>query len=367
MTRNLYLGTDLTPILTAPSQPALFAAVGAAYAQVQANDFPARARRSRTRSPTPSPTSSACRRRCSSAPTCRRTARRRRPRRSRTTSSTCSWPRSPSAGSTTTPVSTFTGTDAELPSGLPPTRDVRLTDRAVVLVRSGDDGSDLRVSNPQSGAYPTALTVNTVVGPLRLPRGWASVDVKVRDRSFRFVTTHLDAFSSQVRNAQAAQLLTGPAATDLPVVVVGDTNSGPGTDLGAYSILTGGGLADAWVERADHVLLQERPAQPGPDADEARRPRADERRLRPDVGGRRRRGAGRPDCVGAVALRPRGRRRDAAHTGQAQEAGQAAEAGEALRPQRASGEAREASPLEALAASSERPTQPRASSRRLQA
>ena len=43
MTRNLYLGTDLTPILTAPSQPALFAAVAAAWAQVQSNDFPARA------------------------------------------------------------------------------------------------------------------------------------------------------------------------------------------------------------------------------------------------------------------------------------------------------------------------------------
>jgi hypothetical protein len=44
MTRNLYLGTDLNPILTAPSLPALLVAVGAGWAQVQANDFPARAR-----------------------------------------------------------------------------------------------------------------------------------------------------------------------------------------------------------------------------------------------------------------------------------------------------------------------------------
>src|SRR5262249_35462346 len=96
-------------------------------------------------------------------------------------------------------------------------------------------------------AYPTALTVNTAAGPLRLPRGWASVDVKVRDRTFRFVTTHLDAFSAPVRNAQAAQLVAGAAATDLPVVLVGDFNSGPGTDLRAYSTLTGGGLSDPWI------------------------------------------------------------------------------------------------------------------------
>src|SRR5262245_66367975 len=43
MTQNLYLGTDLNPIFGAPSLPALFAAVGAGWLQVQANDFPARA------------------------------------------------------------------------------------------------------------------------------------------------------------------------------------------------------------------------------------------------------------------------------------------------------------------------------------
>src|SRR5436305_193347 len=43
MTQNLFLGTDLQPILAAPSLIALFAAAGAGWAQVQANDFPARA------------------------------------------------------------------------------------------------------------------------------------------------------------------------------------------------------------------------------------------------------------------------------------------------------------------------------------
>jgi endonuclease/exonuclease/phosphatase family metal-dependent hydrolase len=35
-----------------------------------------------------------------------------------------------------------------------------------------------------------------------------------------------------------------PLQTPLPVVLVGDMNSGPGSDVGAYDILTGGGLAD---------------------------------------------------------------------------------------------------------------------------
>jgi hypothetical protein len=43
MTRNLYLGTDLNPIFQAPNLFALYAAVGAGWTQVQANDYPARA------------------------------------------------------------------------------------------------------------------------------------------------------------------------------------------------------------------------------------------------------------------------------------------------------------------------------------
>jgi len=83
-----------------------------------------------------------------------------------------------------------------------------------------------------------------------LPRGWASVDVRIRGRAFRFVTTYLEAFSPAVRNVQAGQLLAGPAATTLPLVIVGDLNSGPGTDTTAYGILTGAGLSDAAVGAA---------------------------------------------------------------------------------------------------------------------
>lgn len=145
------------------------------------------------------------------------------------------------------PVSVFSGTDAELPAGVPPTKDVRLTDRVVILAHAGKGTRRLKLSNPQSGAYHAALTVPTAAGTVALPRGWASVDVKLRGRSFRFVTTHLEAFSSPARIAQAGELVNGPARTSLPVVVVGDMNSGPGGDLGAYRLLSGNGFADSWV------------------------------------------------------------------------------------------------------------------------
>ena len=177
----------MRPIFAATSLPALAGAVGAGWAQVQANDFPTRAEALaaeiargrpdlvglqeamlfRTDVPPDGP--------ASPAETVAQdfvgllvSALSRR-------------------GLSYRAVSTYTGTDAELPAGWPPTQDVRLTDRVVVLARSG---LQLKVSNARSGAYTAAFTVNTLAGPLRLPRGWASVDVKVRGKSFRFVTTH---------------------------------------------------------------------------------------------------------------------------------------------------------------------------------
>ncbi|HUK93438.1 MAG TPA: endonuclease/exonuclease/phosphatase family protein [Gaiellaceae bacterium] len=246
MTQNLYLGTDLNPIFAAPSLPALFAAVGAGWTQVQANDFPARAQAIaneiaanrpdlvglqeaelyRTDVPPDGPA---------------------------TPAETVAYDfigllvnALAQRGLQYEPVSTFSGTDVELPAFLPPTLDVRLTDRVTLLVRKGRHGHRLKLSNAQTGAYPTTLSIPTVAGPITATRGWVSVDVKTRGEKFRFITTHLEAYSPLVRNPQAAELLAGPASTSLPVVVVGDFNSGPGGDPTAYGILTGGGLSDAW-------------------------------------------------------------------------------------------------------------------------
>jgi endonuclease/exonuclease/phosphatase family metal-dependent hydrolase len=245
MTQNLYLGADLNPIFAAPTPLALFAAVGAAWNSVQANDFPSRAQAVADEIAAARPDLVGLQ-----EATLYRTDV--PPDGPATPAETVAYDyvqvlvdALAERGLSYEPVSVFTGTDAELPAGLPPQLDVRITDRVVVLARASG-GPTVHVSNPQSGRYATALTVPTAAGPITLPRGWASVDVKVRGDRFRFVSTHLEAFSPLIRNPQAAQLVSGPLATDQPVVVVGDFNSGPGADPGAYGILTGGGLADAW-------------------------------------------------------------------------------------------------------------------------
>ena len=107
--------------------------------------------------------------------------------------------------------------------------DVRLTVSDVLLARRGLKTADLKLSNPLSGTYSISLTLPTPVGAIPfLSRQWASVDVKIRGKSFRFITTHLEAFEPRVRVAQAQELLAGPAATSLPTIVVGDFNSQPG-------------------------------------------------------------------------------------------------------------------------------------------
>jgi endonuclease/exonuclease/phosphatase family metal-dependent hydrolase len=245
MSQNLFLGADLNPIFRAPNLPALFGVVGATWNSVQANDFPTRARVMADEIAAARPDLVGLQ----EATLYRTDAP---PDGSATRAETVAYDylqllvdALAQRGLSYEPVSVFTGGDDELPAGLPPQLDVRITDRVVVLART-EGGPDVHVWNPQSGRFATALTVPTAAGPITLPRGWASVDVKVRGDRFRFVSTHLEAFSPLIRNPQAAELLAGPADTDLPVVVVGDFNSGPGMDLGAYSILTGGGLTDAW-------------------------------------------------------------------------------------------------------------------------
>src|ERR1051325_11542242 len=247
-TQNLYLGTDLNPIFGAPSLPALFAAVGAGWAQVQSNDFPARAQAIADEIAASNPDLVGLQ-----EATLYRTDV--PPDGPATPAETVAYDfiqllqdALAQRGLSYERVGTFDGTDVELPAGLPPLLDVRFTDRVTLLARSDERTADLKLSNPQSGTYPTALTINTVAGPITAPRGWVSVDVKIRGKSFRFITTHLEAFSPLVRNPQAAELLAGPAATDLPVVAVGDFNSGPGGDPTAYGILLNGGFSDAWPD-----------------------------------------------------------------------------------------------------------------------
>jgi endonuclease/exonuclease/phosphatase family metal-dependent hydrolase len=124
-----------------------------------------------------------------------------------------------------------------------------LLDRDVILVRTDVPPAQLTVLDEQVGLFDAALELPVLGQPLRIDRGWGYVDVRVRNREFRFVNSHFEAFDPGefIRVQQAQELLDGPLDTDLPVVLVGDFNSDAEAGGLAYGILTaGGGFEDAW-------------------------------------------------------------------------------------------------------------------------
>ena len=131
---------------------------------------------------------------------------------------------------------------------------VKFTDRDVVIARADLPVSQLKAANPQSHTFQAGIPVTLPVGSTRIIRGWSTVDVQVRGKTFRFANTHLEAFSSAVRNLQAAELAESLADSPHPVVLAGDLNSQRRDedpeldDVVAYETLTSIGLADAWVE-----------------------------------------------------------------------------------------------------------------------
>ena len=133
--------------------------------------------------------------------------------------------------------------DVELPSaaGI----NVGLTNRLAILAR--EDGFGL--ADASSGSFASTLPIETPLGTVGLARGWASVDVELPEAAVRFVTTHLEVATTpaaaDAQLAQAEELLDGPAGTAMPVVLSGDFNARPGR--AAYERLRAAGFDDAWT------------------------------------------------------------------------------------------------------------------------
>ncbi len=143
------------------------------------------------------------------------------------------------------------GLDVELPSALG--IDVRHTDREVILARSDLGQDELKLANEAAGHFSVNCSLpSAVLGPIPITRGWVSVDAKVRGKVFRFISTHLDGdclpFTAAIQQAQAAEILSGPANTTLPIILAGDLNATPDGDGAAYNVLAGGGFQDAWSQ-----------------------------------------------------------------------------------------------------------------------
>lgn len=131
----------------------------------------------------------------------------------------------------------------------------RLTMRDVILARRG---AGVETKNAQSANFATNLVAPILGKPLTIKRGWTATDARVRGSGwFRFVNTHLEAFHPLVRQAQAAELVapTGPATSDLPVVLVGDLNSDDDTVSGADRLAYETLLAAGMVERSTNDPL----------------------------------------------------------------------------------------------------------------
>jgi endonuclease/exonuclease/phosphatase family metal-dependent hydrolase len=142
----------------------------------------------------------------------------------------------------------------------------RLTMRDVILARRG---AGVLTSKPKSSNFVHPLIVKVAGSTeVTVTRGWTGVDAKVRgSRKFRFVNTHLEAFDDEtqvpsIRAQQAAELVApgGPAATKLPVILLGDLNSDVKTEVKpgdgqAYRVLTGAGFRERAASKPNSCCI----------------------------------------------------------------------------------------------------------------
>ncbi len=149
------------------------------------------------------------------------------------------------------------GVEKDNPDGNPAIPDAeingRLTMRDVILARSD---SGVRTWNEQGGNFVNLLPIEILGTPFPIKRGWTATDAAVRgSQPFRFVNTHLEAFDPSFlvpsfRAKQAGELVApgGPATSDLPVVLLGDLNSDDDTvepgDRQAYETLVAAGMVE---------------------------------------------------------------------------------------------------------------------------
>lgn len=242
MTRNVYLGANLSPLVAATTPEEASLAAAAILAQLQANDFGRRAGALAAEIAAARPDVVGLQ-----EATLYRTDR------------PADGPLTPAGtvvqdnlrmllralrarGRHYRVAGTFRGADVELPVGLPPALDVRSTDRISLLVRRG-----VRVRRTVTGAYGAALTFPIAGTAVRLRRGWIRTTLRVRGARIVVFNTHLESSEAQVRASQGQELLARVAAANGPVVVLGDLNSGPGTDTTVYDAMRAGGLGDAWA------------------------------------------------------------------------------------------------------------------------
>jgi len=137
---------------------------------------------------------------------------------------------------------------------------VTLQDRDVILVN--EDTPRLVVTSSRSGEYVAQEELALPTGgSVSFGRGWATIDAKFQGRKFRFVTTHLEVEDfAATQEAQGQEFLAGPARARRPVIATGDFNSAADPDTTETPTTTYADLTERWFRDAWDV----NPGDPGP-------------------------------------------------------------------------------------------------------
>jgi len=122
---------------------------------------------------------------------------------------------------------------------------IRLIERDVILINTDLSPDELHVSNSQAKNFNARFTVHLGGTTVPLVRGWCSVDVTVRGKSLRIVSTHLEEeLVAHIQFAQVDELLAGPLHTNRPVISLGDFNASGDSTI--YENFLEVGFQDAW-------------------------------------------------------------------------------------------------------------------------
>ena len=261
MTRNLYLGADLGPVIAAENTEQVVSASGAVLREVVANDFPTRAKglANEIRSEKPdlvglqevaywhtTPITPAGKEITIDYLELLLNELNRGPGPDRYEVVVVQ-----NEFGTETPAD-FNGVAGDGPGGELANAEVlgKLQMRDVILARTG---AGVHTWNASGGNFNTLLELPVGGQTVAVKRGWTATDAQVRgSHPFHFVNTHLEAFQPLIRAAQAQELVApgGPATSSLPVVLVGDLNSDDDTVSGADQLAYQALLAAGFVERS---------------------------------------------------------------------------------------------------------------------
>ncbi|RJX44438.1 hypothetical protein DM826_02130 [Halonotius aquaticus] len=109
-----------------------------------------------------------------------------------------------------------------------------LADRDALLVREG-----VEVTETVADTFDETITVKipTNSGDVTLHRGYCTANIRVGGVDLTVSTTHLESTAMEPRRRQAEELLT-ILPSDRPVILCGDFNSGPRAETETYGLLT---------------------------------------------------------------------------------------------------------------------------------